>query len=225
MSRRFLLLPTLLALGFLPAVHGQNLIFNGDFELPPHAPDSTMTGWMVGGTGHIHSINEGSTSGIYSAAFNIGHDSQGTTLSQMFATVSGTTYQVDFDSGIYGQRNDGFLQMNVQVIDSASSTVLLNKTITPPDAMTFDGGLVQFQHYQFTFTAASGSATIRFTDVGGMNASADTLVDTVSVIQAPATPATGQAPPPLTDRGVTRRIAQTRSPAETTARISGPVAR
>ena len=54
------------------AAYGQNLISNGSFEADPHAPSSDMTAWMVGGTGHIHSIAEGATTGTYSAAFSVG---------------------------------------------------------------------------------------------------------------------------------------------------------
>src|SRR5436309_915811 len=101
-----LLFPLALAVAItwgLPA-HAQNLLLNGDFEAPPHAPEDqsfVVTDWTVGGTGRIHSIAEGSTSGTYSAAFNISGDSQGTTLSQSFATTNGATYAIDFDAAIF----------------------------------------------------------------------------------------------------------------------------
>src|SRR4026207_1436028 len=132
MNPRFLLLSLLVSCS-LSAAYGQNLISNGSFEAEPHAPSSDMTDWMVGGTGHIHSIQEGATTGLYSAAFSVGHDSEGTTLAQTFATIVGNYFQIDFDAGVYGQRTGPRLKLRVQVIDSASNSVILDRTVTPPD--------------------------------------------------------------------------------------------
>src|SRR4051812_4979501 len=83
-------------------LHAQNLLTNGDFETPPYAPEFTITGWTIGGTGFVHSIEEGSTSPTHSAAFNVGGNSDGNTLSQSFPTTVGTLYRVNFDTGIFG---------------------------------------------------------------------------------------------------------------------------
>src|SRR3954447_642819 len=155
----------------------QNLVTNGDFEMAPFAPSSTLTNWTVGGTGHIHSASEGATNGSHSAAFNIGHNDEGTTLSQSFSTVVGQLYSLDFDSGVVGQPT-GTMQMNVQV---SGSNNLINQTVTPPAANTSDPNSVVFQHYHFIFVADSTNTTLQFTDVGTGNSVADTLVDSVSV--------------------------------------------
>jgi hypothetical protein len=42
--------------------------------------------------------------------------------------------------------------------------------------------LIRFQHYQFTFAANSSMTTVKFTDIGTDNASADMMLDTVSVV-------------------------------------------
>ena len=159
------------------AAQGQNLISNGNFETGPFAPSSTITNWTVSGTGHIHSIEEGATTPTHSAALNIGHDSQGTILSQSFPTVVGKIYSLDFDAGIFGQPTNT-LQVNVQVNGSNN---LINQTITPPVANTFDAASVAFQHHHYVFVADSTTTTLQFTDIGFGNLNADTLIDSVSV--------------------------------------------
>ena len=159
-------------------VLAQNLIQNGDFELPPFAPSSNLTNWVVGGTGHVHSIDEGATSETHSAALSVGFDSEGTTLSQSFPTVVGQSYTVDFDAGIFGQPTGNPLQLNVQV---NGNNPLINQTLTPPLIPTFTPAAVFFTHYQYTFTADSSTTTLQFMDIGLGNESADILVDTVLV--------------------------------------------
>jgi hypothetical protein len=121
---------------------------------------------------------EGATSPTHSAALTAGSNSQGDTLSQSFATITGRNYSLDFDAGIFGQRSGSPLQVNVQVIGNAT---LLNQTITPPDAGTFTPTNVTFQHYHFTFTADSSNTTLSFSSVGLGNAAADQVIDTVTV--------------------------------------------
>ena len=57
-----------LALACVQSISAQNRIVNGDFEAPPFAPSSVITSWNVSGTGHVHSISEGATSGTHSMA-------------------------------------------------------------------------------------------------------------------------------------------------------------
>lgn len=161
----------------------QNLITNGDFEAPPFAPSLTVTGWNVQGTGKIHSIQEGSTSPTHSAALNIGGSSEGSILSQSFATTVGQLYVLDFDTAIFGTP-DGtdLLTLNVQINGTAT---LINDTLIPPAANTFDPSLMTFRHYQYTFRADSNTTTLQFTDAGLGNTSADTVFDTVSVKATP----------------------------------------
>jgi uncharacterized protein DUF642 len=168
----------LIASALALSAHAQNLIQNGDFEAPPYAPSSNVTNWTVGGTGNVHSMGEGATSGTHGAALNVGHDSEGTTISQVFPTVAGGKYVVDFDAGLFGQPTGGPLQVNVQV---TGNNTLLNQTVTPGFVPTFTPDAVLFTHYHFAFTADGATATIQFSDVGLGNDSADTVIDTVSV--------------------------------------------
>jgi uncharacterized protein DUF642 len=158
--------------------HAQNVIQNGDFEAPPFAPSSTLTNWTVGGTGRVHSINEGATTPTHGAALNVGGDNEGTIISQTFPTTNGEVYRVDFDSGIFGQPTGSPLQLNVQVTGTGT---LVNETVTPPVVGTFDPDSVVLHHYYFSFTANSSTTTIQFSDIGLGNTNADTVVDTVSV--------------------------------------------
>jgi hypothetical protein len=103
-------------------------------------------------------------------------------LSQSFFTKAGQVYTLDFDAGIFGQRSGAALQIRVQVLGAAT---LLDQTITPPEAQTFNPSLVTFQHYHFVFTADGKAATLQFTNIGLGNATADPLIDTVSVVRGP----------------------------------------
>lgn len=152
---------------------------NANFETGPFNADGTVSGWTVGGNNRVADNAEGATSGTHSAALSSGASSQGDTLSQSFSTVPGKMYTVDFDAGIFGKRGGNPLQLQVQVLGSGT---LLNQTITPPDAGTFTPTSVTFQHYHFTFTANSSTATLRFTSVGTANSNADQVVDTVAII-------------------------------------------
>src|SRR5438270_9860169 len=109
-----ILLASAMGLVWAVPVRAQNLIANGGFETPPYAPSTTITNWTVGGAGHVHEADEGSTSPSHALALNIGGDSEGTTVSQSFSTIVGNLYELDFDAGIFGQP-DGTLQLNVQV--------------------------------------------------------------------------------------------------------------
>jgi Protein of unknown function (DUF642)/Carbohydrate binding domain len=164
----------------------QNLITNGDFESPPFAPSFTVTGWTVSGSGQIHSSQEGATTPTHSAALNIGGDSQGSILSQSFSTTVGTLYRLDFDSAIFGTPDGNSpLTLNVQV---NGNTTLINDTVLPPAAETYDPSAVTFRHYQYTFRADNTTTTLQFTDIGLGNSVCDTVVDTVSIAATP-TPA------------------------------------
>ena len=162
---------------FQPA-SAQSLLQNGEFELPPFAPSTDVTNWTVGGTGDVHSIDEGATTPVHAAALSVGHDSEGTTISQSFPTLIGQSYTVDFDAGVFGQPTGNPLQLNVQ---ATGSVTLLDQTVTPALIPTFTPAAVFFTHYQFTFTADTTMSTIQFMDIGLGNGSADTLVDTVVV--------------------------------------------
>src|SRR5215212_4585887 len=166
---------------------GQSLLTNGNFEIQPGPSDPLVPSWDISATGNIHQAEEGATSGTFAAAFNIGADSEGTVLSQTFPTIVGTLYKVEFDAGVFGKPTGAPLQLQVAAIDSGAQT-LADRIVYPPNAFTFDSSLVQFRHYQFTFTATTATTTLRFTDHGLGNGAADTLLDTVSVVATSAPP-------------------------------------
>jgi hypothetical protein len=170
-----------LSFGNAPGV-AQNLVMNGDFESPPYGVNGTVTNWTVAGNGRVTEAQEGSTSGTHAAGFDGAGDSQGNVLFQTITTVPGRAYIFEFDGGVYGVPSGAAPQIHFQVFGNASQ---VDETIPLPVLNTFTASSVQFQHFFRPFTADSTSTTIRFTDVGFGNASADTLVDTVSVIVAP----------------------------------------
>ncbi len=171
---------------------GQNLITNGDFETPPFFDRGTVAGWTVEGHGHIMELEgEGITSGLYSASFDEGDDSQGNVLYQAFPTVAGQTYILEFDSGIIGQPANSS-QLHFEVTGDSS---LYDEISGVPTANTTDPSQIEFHHFFRMFTADSSVTTLRFTDIGVGNAYADLVVDTVSVI---AQPSPTPAPTPTT---------------------------
>jgi Protein of unknown function (DUF642) len=155
---------------------------NGNFETSPYDRRGAITGWTVSGVGRIEDKAEGATSATHSAAFSTGSDSQGNVLSQSFFTTAAQVYTLDFDAGVFGQRSGAALQVRLQVFGAGT---LLDQTITPPDARTYNPSLVTFQHYHFVFTADSAAATLQFTNVGLGNTNADPVIDTVSVVRQP----------------------------------------
>ena len=178
---------------------------NPNFEDPPFNTNGTVSGWAV--SAHISNNAQGSTSPTHSAALSAGGDFTGDTLSQSFPTVPGAVYRLEFDSGICGQRSDNPLQVQVEVIGSAT---VLNQTITPPDAGSFTPSAVTFEHYIFDFTADSTTSTLRFTALGTGNAAADQQIDTVSI-----TPVSFSTPTPTPTVTPTSTVTPTVTPTAT----------
>jgi hypothetical protein len=165
-------------------------VVNGDFETGPFDVFA-VSGWTVGGNGRVEDKVEGSTSASHCAAFGTGGSSQGNRLSQNLSTIPGRQYALDFDSAIFGVRNGPPLQMQVQLLGNGA---VLNQTITPPDAMTFNTGQLVWQHYHYVFTANSENMVLQFQDLATANSAADPLIDTVGVqLQPPPTFARWQA--------------------------------
>jgi hypothetical protein len=155
---------------------------NGDFETGPFFMDGTVTGWAVGGSGHVADNAEGATSFAHGAALSSGGNSQGDTLAQTFSTMNNQMYAVDFDGGIFGKRNGAPLKLRVEIIGTGT---IVDQTVTPPEAGTYDPASVQFQHYHIVFKANNASTVLRFTSVGLGNGGADQIVDTVTVTAVP----------------------------------------
>ncbi|MDB6035872.1 MAG: hypothetical protein JWM16_6210 [Verrucomicrobiales bacterium] len=175
----------------------QNLITNGDFEIGPFQTNGTVANWIVSGNAHIAVRQEGSTGPTHSASFNVDGDSEGNVLSQSFSTMAGQTYVFEFDGGVWGQPSGATPQIHFQVFGAGSE---VDGTVPLPIADPTDPSGIEFHHYFRTFTADSSTTTVRFTDVGLGNGSADVVLDSVSVIVAPSpTPVPTPTTLPLTN--------------------------
>src|SRR6201995_3164159 len=180
----FLAIAPLLVLPFRHSPAANPTLINGDFETGPYFTEGTVTGWTV--SANVADNPQGGSNGsTHSAALRAGGDHQGDTLAQSFATTAGTTYAVDFDSGIFGVRSGAPLQVKVEVLGSGNNPVYSN-VVTPPEVGTFDPSQVSFQHYHFTFNANSPNSTLRFTALGGGNGAADQEIDSVTITQSAA---------------------------------------
>src|SRR5205085_5051931 len=119
-------------------------------------------------------------------ALTAGGNFQNDILSQTITTVPGQTYVFEFDGGVFGMP-DSAMQLRFQVFGNIFQ---IDETLAPPVAGTSNGVDVEFHHYFRTFTADSSSTTIRFSDLGTGNSTADIMIDAVSVIvMPPPTPA------------------------------------
>jgi hypothetical protein len=108
-----------------------------------------------------------------------GANSQGDSIAQQFATTVNQVYTLDFDAAIAGTPSAGAnLKVQVQV---NGATLNLNQTVTPPVPGTITPSPAQFQHYHFVFTADATTTTVKFTNIGLLNANADQVIDTVVI--------------------------------------------
>ena len=156
---------------------GQNLISNGNFETGPF-DTLTVTGWTLSGGGKVEAKTEGATTPTHCAALGTGGNPPGNILGQSFATMPGRMYALDFDASVFGVHSGTALQIGAQVLGNGT---ILNQTITPPEAGTYNPAQVIFQHYHYVFTANSATTTLQFQDIGAGGGGADAVVDTVSV--------------------------------------------
>src|SRR5436853_6949130 len=109
MKLQSILLATALSLTAALSGYGQNLVTNGDFETAPYTTANTVTSWTVTpATGGVSEAAEGATSSTHSAAFT----PKGAALSQLLATTSAQTYNLDCDAGIFGTKS-GQVQIRV----------------------------------------------------------------------------------------------------------------
>ena len=159
--------------------HGQNVLIDGNFDTSTPNTIGTVSGWDV--TGNVAAVgNQGFTSSSLAAALSVGDNTENDMLSQTFTTTIGQTYTLDFDAGVYGKPTAGALSLQIQI---TGTTSLFDTTVQPPNNNDFNPA--PFDHYSYMFTADSASTTLTFTDHGLGNASADVMVDTVSVAPIP----------------------------------------
>lgn len=185
-SKRFVSMIAAVAGLFYAGVANANLIVNGDFETGAQSP-WIMTGnvLQVGPVGSPFWFGAGSSTqdGNFAIAFNAGNLVPDGKISQVFATVAGTTYMVQFD---YGATQGGTQQVSASVMGSDGVTVLnsqIASAVNPPSALST---------FSFLFTANGNQSTLQFTDYVSNNTySLDGVLDNVSAsattVPAPAT--------------------------------------
>jgi len=166
------------------------LLANADFERLPFDTQGFVTNWEA--NGNVSAVVKGAGNPEHAVAFNRASDSEGNKISQSFFTTPNQRYSIEFDAAVYGQRSGDPLHLNVQITGPGGGTVL-NLTVTPPDAFTFDFAAVSFQRYHFEFVAGVISAILQFTDVGLGNANAEILLDSISIASVPPPFAAWQA--------------------------------
>lgn len=161
-----------------------NLLLNGNFELGTIADANAITDWT---TGNIHSsatsgtlypnLSEQIASLIFAGIsgkllmFNTGDSAPGGTLSQSFATVIGTQYQLSFG---YGELGSGTQGVNVTVSGAGTD---FSQSITASTST--------LHTYSFSFTASGSSETLTFADSAPSTFGGDGLLDNV-LITGPA---------------------------------------
>ena len=149
---------------------------NGSFELGAFLSASTaerpfahyeMDNWTatVNGAGFVTGL---ATNGARVAIFNGSTETFGGTVSQTFETVSGQTYQLQFDAGVVGNGADSQL-LGVDVTGDGAVSLLTDEvTLT-----SATGSMVWTPSTVYTFTANGTATTLTFTDKSGTLVSTD----------------------------------------------------
>ncbi len=147
-------------------------LVNGSFE-------ADFTGWTTTGNQFIQSSSPyTATDGSKLVSFNAGNQAPNGTVSQSFGTVSGQTYTLAFDAGVFSF-NTNPQKLLVTVNGTAS---LLSQSIT---INGLGGGSNRWVPQSFTFVADSASATLTFTDQSASTNGLDLLLDNVRVTGPP----------------------------------------
>jgi len=157
-----------------------SLITNGSFEIG-------LTGWNTipfSGGSISTSGTEGVTDGVQAVIFN-GGNLLGGTLSQSFATIIGTEYQLTFDYGVFSTSFPSRIQsIQLEILGFNS---LLNTTVTDSASSP-----TSFKNLSFNFVADSLSTTLNFNDFTSLGESfaIDGIIDSVNITAVPI-PAAG----------------------------------
>jgi formylglycine-generating enzyme len=142
---------------------------NGSFE-------QDLDGWEA--TGNVTALASAtSTDGAKLACYNSGNTTPNGVLSRTFATHSGSTYMVTFDTGIIAFQK-GSQSMKVDVIGVESGTVRSTQTFTLNSP---GGGMTTWKSRTLFFTAYDAETTIRFSDISATTKVIDLLLDNVAV--------------------------------------------
>lgn len=128
------------------------------------------TGYIFDGS-NTNNYHAGASDGVKAAVFNDGGTATGT-VAQTFDTTPGTTYNVLFDFGLYGDNSGGQQGIVAVAATGNAGQSYSDPTGTPYALATIDQAFVRDNLYTFTATASSttlsftGNATGQFVDVG-----------------------------------------------------------
>ena len=144
------------------ASRGQNLIFNGSFELPTLSsnwtvlpPRSTnLTGWELGTNGSLYVVHCPVPGGFCSMDGTQHVVLNRVVVSQSVPTVPGEVYSVRFCVGLYQNSNARVLAS----ISANTGLVLTNVEVAPPTNQGWNAPTT------FHFTAATETSVLRFAE-------------------------------------------------------------
>ncbi|MEO7098413.1 MAG: Ig-like domain-containing protein, partial [Luteolibacter sp.] len=150
-----------------------DVLANGSFE-------ADFTGWTATGNEVIKSTAPYlATDGVKLVAFNSGNLTPDAVLTQTFATVTGQTYTLTFDTGVIGYVKK---QQKLDVtVTGAGSLVSKNVIIN-----SVSDGVAHWISKSYSFVADSTTATLTFADRSTTTDALDLLLDKVRVTGPPA---------------------------------------
>lgn len=187
---RILLIMAIAVVGLRSQANGQALLENGDFETPQFSTSQDFTGkgsfggwraFSTGGKGNAGLVvgsgfGLSPHSGTQTFCFNGNNPPPGSWIEQTFQTVAGAEYRVVYHVGRNGDSGEK-LKLSVQIFDSDSKLLASAENGAPPTGV--------WVRREVSFTAASSTSRLRFTDVSDSNPMSGLYLDTISV--APAT--------------------------------------
>ena len=154
-----------------PPPAGSNLIANPSFELSPD-----FVGWTQSGSNRLEKPGPSfSTSGNNILSYSVGNTPPNGVVSQSFATIPGTTYQLEFDLGALG----GVALEQRLLVGATGNGSLLSQVTSVMGRADF---VMVWSHKTFSFVANTTSTTLTLSDASLSGNAMDMFVDTVSVI-------------------------------------------
>lgn len=181
------------------------ILTNGDFEAGGTGTNTvnwTSTGWshsgnvfmvppfngVKNGRGFWFGAGSLTQDGHFAIAFNAGNSSSNSNLWQTFSTISGRTYDVDFD---FGATSLGTQQLNVGVLGANGSTSLATYSASDHNTTNTTNTNASYKplsHFSFSFMANGTTATLIFSDTGNPTIDQDGVLDNVRVTEVQTVP-------------------------------------
>ncbi len=153
-----------------------SLITNGSFET------GDLSGWFVNNSPNFIDVNSfyGATDGLYSAQLGYFTNDVGVDdLRQIFTTVIGSSYAVDFD---WKASHPTLQSMVFSVIGASGNLITMSVSGNGADPFDANG---PFTHYTATFVADSTTTSLSFFDTSANSYAANEVLDNVSVELTP----------------------------------------